>query len=149
VDELLAEPNARGWANETRIGAKGTPWLATRRTAGVDVKRPFQIAALDVASGRIAVLPGKQIASGAPGAARTGSCACGRSSTARRASPIFSTWDADDPAFAALRRSELIGRPLGDEAFLEAISRRLNRAVTPRKRGRKPKGNVAGAEAKG
>ena len=55
----------------------------------------------------------------------------------------------DDPAFAALRRSELIGRPLGDEAFLDAISRRLNGAVTPRKRGRKPQGDVAGAEAKG
>jgi len=40
----------------------------------------------------------------------------------------------------------LIGRPLGDEAFLDAISRRLNRVVTPRKRGRKPKGDVAGAE---
>ena len=64
-----------------------------------------------------------------------------RSSTARRASQIFSTWDADDPAFAALRRSELIGRPLGDDAFLDAISRRLNRVVTPRKRGRKPKGD--------
>ncbi|MGA8652480.1 MAG: hypothetical protein WB677_18035 [Xanthobacteraceae bacterium] len=43
----------------------------------------------------------------------------------------------------------MIGRPLGDEAFLDAISRRLNRVVTPRKRGRKPKGDGAGAEAKG
>ena len=60
-----------------------------------------------------------------------GSCACSRSSTERRASPIFSTRDADDPAFAAPRRSELIGRPLGDEAFLDAIGHRLNRAVTP------------------
>ena len=57
--------------------------------------------------------------------------------------------DPDDPAFDALRRSELIGRPLGDEAFLDAISRRLNRVVTPRKRGRKPKRNVAAAESKG
>jgi hypothetical protein len=89
-----------------------------------------------------------QIASGAPGAATTGSCACSPSSTARRASPIFSTRDADDPAFATLRRSAT-GRPLGDEAFLDAISRRLNRVVTPRKRGRKPKGDVAGAEATG
>ncbi len=31
----------------------------------------------------------------------------------------------------------MIGRPLGDDAFLDAISRRLNRVVTPRKRGRK------------
>ncbi len=60
-------------------------------------------------------------------------------------SPIFSTWDVDNPAFAALRRSELIGRLLGDDA----ISRHLDRVVRPRKRGRKPKGDVAGAEAKG
>jgi hypothetical protein len=53
--------------------------------------------------------------------------------------------DADDPAFAALRRSELIGRPHGDDAFLDAISRRLNRVVTRRERGRKPKGDVSAA----
>ena len=47
--------------------------------------------------------------------------------------------DPDDPAFAALRRNELIGRPLGDRAFQDAISRRLGRAVTPGKRGPKPK----------
>jgi putative transposase len=41
------------------------------------------------------------------------------------------------PAFTALRRSELIGRPLGDNEFQGAISRRLGRAVTPGKRGRK------------
>ena len=45
----------------------------------------------------------------------------------------------DDPAFAALRGSELIGRPLGDSAFQNAIGRRLGRVVTPGKRGRKPK----------
>ena len=60
-----------------------------------------------------------------------------RSSPGRRASPIFSTRDADDPAFTALRRSELIGRPLGDDEFQGAIGRRLGRAVTPGKRGRK------------
>ncbi len=43
--------------------------------------------------------------------------------------------DAGNPGFVALRRNELIGRPLGDDAFLDAISRRLNRVVTPRKRG--------------
>jgi hypothetical protein len=32
----------------------------------------------------------------------------------------------------------VIGRPLDDDAFLDAISRRLNRVVTPRKRGREP-----------
>ena len=47
--------------------------------------------------------------------------------------------DADDPAFAALRCSEVIGRPLGDGAFQNEIARRLGRVVTPRKRGRKSK----------
>ena len=45
----------------------------------------------------------------------------------------------DEAAFAALRRSETIGRPLGSPAFLEAVARRLGRAVAPAKRGRKPK----------
>jgi len=43
----------------------------------------------------------------------------------------------------------LIGRPLAGEALLDAISRRLKRFVTPRKRARKPKGDVADAEANG
>jgi hypothetical protein len=43
----------------------------------------------------------------------------------------------------------LIGPPLGDDAFPDAISRRLNCVVTPRKRGRKPKDDAAGAEANG
>ena len=47
--------------------------------------------------------------------------------------------DPDDPGFAALRRNELIGRPLGDRAFQDAISRRLGRVVAPGKRGPKPK----------
>jgi putative transposase len=47
--------------------------------------------------------------------------------------------DPDDPAFSALRRNELIGRPLGSPDFLDTVSRQLNRAVTPAKRGRKPK----------
>jgi putative transposase len=47
--------------------------------------------------------------------------------------------EPDEAAFAALRRSETIGRPLGSPAFLEAVSRRLGRVVTPAKRGRKPK----------
>jgi len=57
--------------------------------------------------------------------------------------------DADDPAFTALRRSELVGRPLGDNEFQGAISRRLGRAVTPGKRGRKPKAEGRRIEAKG
>ena len=43
------------------------------------------------------------------------------------------------PPSPALRRNEPIGRPLGDRAFQDAISRRLGRAVTPGKRGPKPK----------
>ncbi len=53
------------------------------------------------------------------------------------------------PGLRPAAAERVIGRPLGDDAFLDAISRRLNRVVTPRKRGRKPKGDVAGAEAKG
>ncbi len=45
-------------------------------------------------------------------------------------------WSFMGITFAALGRSELIGRPLGDDAFLDAISRRLNRVVTPRRRGK-------------
>jgi putative transposase len=47
--------------------------------------------------------------------------------------------DPADPGFTALRRNELIGRPLGDRAFLDAIGRRLGRGVAPGKRGPKPK----------
>lgn len=47
--------------------------------------------------------------------------------------------DPNDPEFNALRRNELIGRPLGSPGFLDAVSRQLNRVVTPSKRGRKPK----------
>ena len=54
--------------------------------------------------------------------------------------------DANDPAFAALRRSELIGRPLGDAEFPEAIGRRLNHAGS---RGRKPRTDGRRSEAKG
>jgi hypothetical protein len=43
--------------------------------------------------------------------------------SARRASPIASTRNADEPVFAALRRSELIGRLLGEDAFLDGIRR--------------------------
>ena len=49
--------------------------------------------------------------------------------------------DADAPEFAALRRSERIGRPLGDAAFQHAIGRRLGRDVRPGRRGRKAKGD--------
>jgi putative transposase len=47
--------------------------------------------------------------------------------------------DADDPAFAPLRRSELIGRPLGSPSFVAAVEARLGRRLAPGKRGRKPR----------
>jgi putative transposase len=46
---------------------------------------------------------------------------------------------ADDPAFAALRRSELIGRPLGSESFTKRAEALLGRTLAPAKRGPKPK----------
>jgi putative transposase len=57
--------------------------------------------------------------------------------------------DPDDPALAALRRNELIGRPLGDCAFQDAISRRLGRAITPGKPGPKPKRSATAGDAAG
>jgi putative transposase len=54
----------------------------------------------------------------------------------------FLDGEPDDGAFTALRRGELIGRPLGSPAFLDAISRRLGRSVTPGKRGPKPKAEI-------
>jgi len=38
----------------------------------------------------------------------------------------------------ALRRAETIGRPLGDEAFLDGLEARLGRRLRPGKRGRPP-----------
>ena len=46
---------------------------------------------------------------------------------------------ADDPAFADLRRSELIGRPLGSESFTKRAEALLGRTLAPAKRGPKPK----------
>ena len=45
--------------------------------------------------------------------------------------------DADDPAFAALRRAELSGRPLGSEAFVCKAETKLGRTLAPAKRGPK------------
>ena len=55
-------------------------------------------------------------------------------------------FDTDQDAFAPLRRSELIGRPLGSAAFVAEIEKRLGRSLAPGKRGRKPRkeGAVAG-----
>ena len=45
--------------------------------------------------------------------------------------------DPVDSDFAPLRRSELIGRPLGSAAFVADVESRLGRRLAPRKRGRK------------
>jgi len=46
--------------------------------------------------------------------------------------------DPDDPEFGAFRRGESVGLSARRD-FLDAVSRQLDRAVTPSKRGRKPK----------
>jgi REP-associated tyrosine transposase len=54
--------------------------------------------------------------------------------------------EADPDAFGPLRRSELIGRPLGSAAFVAEIEKRLGRSLAPGKRGRKPRKDSAVAE---
>ena len=49
------------------------------------------------------------------------------------------TGPAVTPAFAALRQAEAIGRPLGSADFITTLETRLNRRLTPAKRGPKPK----------
>lgn len=57
--------------------------------------------------------------------------------------------EADAEAFLPLRRSELIGRPLGSAAFVAEIETRLGRALAPGKRGRKPRNPGAVGPAPG
>jgi putative transposase len=45
-----------------------------------------------------------------------------------------------DATFDLLRRSETTGRPLGGVDFMETLETRLDRRLTPRRRGRKPIG---------
>jgi hypothetical protein len=47
------------------------------------------------------------------------------------------------------RNAELIGRPVGSPAFLEAVACKLGRTVAPGKRGRKPPSAAEGAIKKG
>ena len=51
--------------------------------------------------------------------------------------------EADAAAFVRLRRSELIGRPLGSAGFVAEIEKRLGRTLAPGKRGRKPRNQAA------
>ena len=54
--------------------------------------------------------------------------------------------EAEQDAFGPLRRSELIGRPLGSAAFVAEIEKRLGRSLAPGKRGRKRRKEGAVAE---
>jgi putative transposase len=45
----------------------------------------------------------------------------------------------EDAAYAALRRAETIGRPLGDEGWITRLEREHGRTLAPLKRGRKPR----------
>jgi putative transposase len=66
--------------------------------------------------------------------------------TDRFADLLETTPDGDLERFAALRRAEMTGRPVGAPGFVADLERRLGRVLTPARRGR-PKGvKAAGAE---
>jgi putative transposase len=44
----------------------------------------------------------------------------------------------DEDLSMALRRAEIVGRPLGDAAFVEALERQTGRILRPARRGPKP-----------
>jgi len=44
----------------------------------------------------------------------------------------------ENAAYAALRRAETIGRPIGDAAWLTALEQRTGRPLVPRRRGQEP-----------
>ena len=46
-------------------------------------------------------------------------------------------------AFVRMRRSELIGRPLGSAGFVAEIGKRFGRTLAPGMRGRKPRSRAA------
>ena len=48
----------------------------------------------------------------------------------------------DDTAYAALRRAETIGRPIGDPAWLAALEARTGRTLAPGRRGPKPRKGI-------
>ncbi|MCP4384194.1 MAG: hypothetical protein GY798_22755 [Hyphomicrobiales bacterium] len=45
----------------------------------------------------------------------------------------------ENAAYAALRRAETIGRPVGDPGWLRALEKRTGRVLAPLKRGPKAK----------
>jgi putative transposase len=54
--------------------------------------------------------------------------------------------DPDPRAFERLRRAETIGRPLGDDAFINALETQTQRPLRPAKRGPKAKADDARRE---
>jgi putative transposase len=56
---------------------------------------------------------------------------------------LFDLLDADVAAFDTLRKAESIGRPVGNEAFLDRIAGQTGKAVKPEKRGRRLNKNSA------
>ncbi len=44
----------------------------------------------------------------------------------------------EDNAYAALRRAETIGRPIGDPQWLKGLEEQMGRSLAPAKRGRRP-----------
>ena len=46
---------------------------------------------------------------------------------------------ADEPRWADLLKAELIGRPVGAKAWVQALEARLGRPLSPQRRGRKPR----------
>ena len=56
---------------------------------------------------------------------------------------LFDLLETDVAAFDALRKAESIGRPVGNEAFLDRITGQTGKAVKPGNRGRPRKENSA------
>jgi putative transposase len=51
----------------------------------------------------------------------------------------------DEARWSAVLKAELIGRPVGAKAWVEQLERQLGRALSPQKRGPKPRGEHRGA----
>ena len=45
----------------------------------------------------------------------------------------------DDPRWSEVLQAELIGRPVGAKTWVEALEKTLNRTLSPKRRGRKPR----------
>jgi putative transposase len=56
----------------------------------------------------------------------------------------FLAAEGGEEALTRLRRAESIGRPLGDDAFLDELERRTKRRLRSAKRGPKPASSWAG-----